>query len=165
MWMRFSHIKYFNWIVPWITPSWCGAKLHEASWTLDMIKWIEDTRAGFEYVRSTKGAIVTRYGESRKLANKTKSCLAVVGQTGRLKGAEGGAGQAGATWLEERDEVWVLEKVAAASLSSNGFFPQHTVVIMQFLNWKAQKKIRVFPLGRIFTSFNEGKVLLKILPS
>lgn len=45
------------------------------------------------------------------------------------------AGQAGATWLEETDEVWVLETAAAAASSSpNGFFPQHTVVIMQFLN-------------------------------
>lgn len=47
----------------------------------------------------------------------------------------GCAGQAGATWLEETDEDWVLDTVVAASSSPNGFFPQHTVVIMQFLNW------------------------------
>lgn len=50
-------------------------------------------------------------------------------------GGAGCAGQAGATWLEETDEDWVLDTVVAASSSPNGFFPQHTVLIMQFLNW------------------------------
>lgn len=51
------------------------------------------------------------------------------------RGGAVGAGQAGATWLEETDEDWVLDTVVTASSSPNGFFPQHTVVIMQFLNW------------------------------
>ena len=51
------------------------------------------------------------------------------------------AGQAGATWLEEIDEAWVLETAAAVSSSPKGFFPQHTVVIMQFLNWRPKKKM------------------------
>lgn len=66
-------------------------------------------------------------------------CLAAVGPRagGGTDGADGreARGQAGATWLEETDEVWVLE-TAAASSSPKGFFPQHTVVIMQFLNWR-----------------------------
>lgn len=59
------------------------------------------------------------------------------GTDGTLNGRGGAvrAGQAGATWLEETDEDWVLDTVVTASSSPNGFFPQHTVVIMQFLNW------------------------------
>lgn len=52
----------------------------------------------------------------------------------------GGAGQAGATWLDETDDDWVLETAEAASSSPNGFFPQHTVVIMQFLNWRRERE-------------------------
>lgn len=62
-----------------------------------------------------------------------------VSVAGRMR--EGGrAGQAGATWLEETDEDWVLEMAEAASSSPNGFFPQHTVVIMQFLNWRPETR-------------------------
>lgn len=63
------------------------------------------------------------------------------GTDGALNGGGGAgcAGQAGATWLEETDEDWVLDTVVAASSSPNGFFPQHTVVIMQFLNWGGQE--------------------------
>lgn len=58
-----------------------------------------------------------------------------------IEGGGGGTGQAGATWLEETDEVCVLETAAAAASSSpNGFFPQHTVVIMQFLNWRPKRR-------------------------
>lgn len=63
-------------------------------------------------------------------------------------------GQAGATWLEETDEVWVLE--TAASSSPNGFFPQHTVVIMQFLNWRSQKQITI----RVMTPSQVVKLIL-----
>lgn len=54
-------------------------------------------------------------------------------------------GQAGATWLEdtvEMEEDWVLDDVVVTSSSPNGFFPQHTVVSMQFLNCGAPREQR-----------------------
>lgn len=74
----------------------------------------------------------------RGSAGGASRCAGTDGASGR--GGGGRAGQAGATWLEETDEDWVLETVAAASSSPNGFFPQHTVVIMQFLNWRPEER-------------------------
>ena len=42
--------------------------------------------------------------------------------------------QAGATWLVEMEVCVLEEAVVEVSSSPNGFFPQHTVVIIQFLN-------------------------------
>lgn len=76
------------------------------------------------------------------------------GTDGTEESKKGSTGQAGATWLEETDEVWVLE--TAASSSPNGFFPQHTVVIMQFLNWRSQKQITI----RVMTPSRVVKLIL-----
>lgn len=80
---------------------------------------------------------VKRIGQRGMMPHGGGGSLGVQGQMGRRRGR---TGQAGATWLEETDEDWVLETAAAASSSPNGFFPQHTVVIMQFLNWGPKKK-------------------------
>lgn len=55
-------------------------------------------------------------------------------------GGEGGGVQAGATWLEDTEEVWVLDTAVTSSSGPNGFFPQQTVVIMQFLNWRREEE-------------------------
>lgn len=54
----------FSWI---ITPPWCRVKLCEASWTLSMIKWIENTHAGSwvcqSHQRCCCAAAVKTHGE------------------------------------------------------------------------------------------------------
>lgn len=116
----------------------------EASWTLSMRR-----RIGADLVRSTKGETVTAVDAHTETSQEdwlkehraawrwwVSGCA---GTDGTLNGPTGCAGQAGATWLVETDEDWVLETLVVVSSLPNGFFPQHTVVIMQFLNWRWQE--------------------------
>jgi hypothetical protein len=38
------------------------------------------------------------------------------------------------------EEACVLEEAVEVSSSPNGFFPQHTMVNMQFLNWRREER-------------------------
>lgn len=113
----------------------------EASSTLSTRRQI-----GADLVRSAKGETVSqqwtltqrevkRIGWREHRAAWRWWVSRCAGTDGTLNGGTGCAGQAGATWLVETDEDWVLGTlVVVASSSPNGFFPEHTVVIMQFLN-------------------------------
>lgn len=139
-----------SWMVMQATPPWCWVKFTKASWTHSIIKWTEIHMLVRDYVGPTKGvraaSVKTHVEVNQEVWPNVHSAAwwwwvpRCAGTDGTLKGRTwGGTGQAGATWLVETDEVWVLE-TAVASSSPNGFFPQHTVVIIQFLNWGPQTK-------------------------